>query len=190
MKIGKLSINIFALLLLVTSASKAQNNVGIGTNTPNASALLELQANDKGLLVPRVALTAVNSNAPIGAGIATSLLVYNTATAGTAPNDVYPGYYYWNGTRWVRWVSVIIERYTTPTFTFNAGTITNVTITGVTGCTSTSTAIVNLLGNWAVAPNLTIRHVEARTNEIRFQLENNDLFTNYGGVDFVVTIIR
>jgi hypothetical protein len=29
------------------------------------------------------------------------LLVYNTANAGTSPNQVVPGYYYWNGSRWV-----------------------------------------------------------------------------------------
>jgi hypothetical protein len=28
--------------------------------------------------------------------------VYNTATAGTAPNNVVPGYYYWNGSAWIQ----------------------------------------------------------------------------------------
>ncbi len=28
-----------------------------------------------------------------------SLLVYNTATAGTSPNNVTPGFYYWNGAK-------------------------------------------------------------------------------------------
>lgn len=32
----------------------AQNNVGIGTSTPDPSSLLEVKANDKGVLVPRV----------------------------------------------------------------------------------------------------------------------------------------
>ena len=64
------------LLILTCSflTSLAQNNVGIGTTTPNPKALLELQATDKGLLVPR--LTAVQMQAittpPNG------LLVYNT----------------------------------------------------------------------------------------------------------------
>lgn len=29
-------------------------------------------------------------------------MVYNTATAGTAPNNVTPGFYYWDGTQWIR----------------------------------------------------------------------------------------
>jgi hypothetical protein len=104
---------IFTLFFAINLNSKiiAQNNVGIGTNTPNASSLLELQATDKGLLVPRVVLVSKNNNAPIGAAVATSLLVYNTATAGVAPNDVYPGFYYWDGARWIRLTDYGVKKY-------------------------------------------------------------------------------
>src|ERR1039458_7151635 len=86
-------------LILNCSAQR----VGINTtgSLPNASALLDVDAapgNNMGILIPRISLTQTSSNAPIGASIATSLLVYNTATI----NDVTPGYYYWNGTIWVR----------------------------------------------------------------------------------------
>jgi hypothetical protein len=75
--------------------------VGIGSSafTPDASAMLEVQATNKGLLIPRVALTQTTSASPV-TNPATSLLVYNTATV----NDVTPGYYYWDGTKWVRLV--------------------------------------------------------------------------------------
>ena len=78
---------------------EADGDVGIGT-TPSASAKLDISATDRGLLIPRVALTAKNAAGPITAP-ATSLLVYNTATAGVSPNNVIPGYYYWNGAAWV-----------------------------------------------------------------------------------------
>lgn len=74
-------------------------SVGIGTSAPDASAQLDVVSTDKGVLVPRVALTAANAAAPVTTP-ATGLLVYNTATAGVAPDNVIPGYYYWNGTRW------------------------------------------------------------------------------------------
>ncbi|GIV27545.1 MAG: hypothetical protein KatS3mg027_1359 [Bacteroidia bacterium] len=79
-------------------------NIGINATgaLPNNSAGLDVDFTNKGILIPRVALTARNSNAPIGAGIANSLLVYNTATSGTFPNNVTPGYYYWDGTQWQR----------------------------------------------------------------------------------------
>ncbi|MES2285246.1 MAG: glycine-rich protein [Bacteroidota bacterium] len=88
-------------------ASFAQN-VGINTtgNAPNSSALLDINAspgNNKGVLIPRLPLTAANNGAPISPlpGVSeTGLMVFNTATAGVAPNDVVPGFYYWNGTAW------------------------------------------------------------------------------------------
>jgi len=80
----------------------ASGDVGIQTYPVTNSAALEISATNKGVLVPRVALTATNSNLPVGASIVASLLVYNTATAGTAPYDVIPGFYYWEGTQWVR----------------------------------------------------------------------------------------
>ncbi|PCI99860.1 MAG: hypothetical protein COB15_03485 [Flavobacteriales bacterium] len=76
------------------------DNIGMGTGTPDASALLELNSSSKGFLATRVALTATNAAGPITTP-ATGLLVYNTATAGAAPNNVSPGYYYWDGVEWV-----------------------------------------------------------------------------------------
>jgi hypothetical protein len=77
--------NLFcAALLLLSAFSKnaIAQNVGINATgaAPNASAILDVEATDKGFLIPRVALTQTSSNAPIGASIITSLLVYNTAT--------------------------------------------------------------------------------------------------------------
>lgn len=87
-------------------------NIGINVNgaSPNASALLDIDGSglpangQRGLLVPRVALTATNAASPVSAP-ATSLLVYNTATAGAVPNNVTPGYYYWDGAQWIRFAT-------------------------------------------------------------------------------------
>lgn len=92
------------IMLVLIGITQAQN-IGINGNgaTPDASAILDVSAaptNDKGMLVPRIALSATNVAAPVTAP-ATSLLVYNTATAGVSPNNVVPGYYYWDGTKWV-----------------------------------------------------------------------------------------
>lgn len=90
------------ILLFIYSGSYAQT--GIGTSTPNASAKLEVASTTQGFLPPRVALTATNVFSPIvgTSSAATGLLVYNTASAGNTPNNVVPGYYYWNGTVWVQ----------------------------------------------------------------------------------------
>ena len=91
-------LNALFFLLLVTP-SFAQ--VGIGTTAPDDSSLLEIKATNKGLLLPRVALTGSTDTATI-AFPATSLLIYNTATTGTSLNSVTPGYYYYTGTQWER----------------------------------------------------------------------------------------
>ena len=102
----KLKFILFALSFVALLQQAHSQNVGInGTGaTPAASAMLHVSSTNKGLLIPNVALTANNLAGPITSP-ETSLLVYNTATAGTAPNNVIPGYYYWNGTAWVRFVT-------------------------------------------------------------------------------------
>ncbi len=94
----------FVLLIGLLFSVQVFAQTGIGTTAPNASAKLEVAATDKGFLPPRVALTASNAFSPIvgTAANATGLLVYNTASAGATPNNVVPGYYYWNGTAWIQ----------------------------------------------------------------------------------------
>ncbi len=74
-------------------------NVGIGTTTPSAK--LEITSTNSGVMIPRVALTATTTASPITSP-ATSTLIYNTATTGTYPTNVTPGYYYWNGSGWIK----------------------------------------------------------------------------------------
>jgi len=88
------------LLLFCSIGAQAQVGISSATITPDASAMLEVRSTNSGLLVPRIALTMTTAAAPVTAP-ATSLLVYNTATAG----DVTPGYYYWSGSAWVRILS-------------------------------------------------------------------------------------
>lgn len=126
--------------LVILSSNAISQNVGINATgaAPNASAMLDVDATNKGLLIPRVALTSTTSNAPIGAGIANSLLVYNTATAGTAPNNVTPGYYYWDGTSWVRLLNNTGNNGTAWLTTGNAGTTVGTNYLGTSDNTSLS----------------------------------------------------
>ena len=79
--------------------------VGINTtgNNPSSYTLLDVDAgsdNNKGVLIPRIALSNVNTLAPITGttGDVVSLLVYNTNASVTGGNGA--GYYYWDGSRW------------------------------------------------------------------------------------------
>ncbi|MBS1757260.1 MAG: hypothetical protein JSU03_08280, partial [Bacteroidetes bacterium] len=72
------------LLLLIASVAMlygtAQNNVGIGTTTPNASSKLEINSNNSGLLIPR--LTAAQRMAI--SSPANGLLVFDIDSAAFA----------------------------------------------------------------------------------------------------------
>jgi hypothetical protein len=94
-----MKLKIVINLLIVICALHATAQTGIGTTTPNASAKLEVYATNKGFLPPRIALTGTLDVVTI-ASPATGLVIYNTVTAGTSPNNVLPGYYYWDGAKW------------------------------------------------------------------------------------------
>jgi hypothetical protein len=87
------------LSIVIISTTNQAQTIGIGTSTPHPSAQLDVYGTDKGLLIPRVALTAANVASPV-TDPAVGLLVFNTDSAGTDPNKVIPGFYYWNGTQW------------------------------------------------------------------------------------------
>lgn len=69
----------------------------------NTNAILELRSasQNKGMLLPRVALSAINLSAPFSVHIA-GIMIYNTQTAGTGNNKVTPGLYYNDGTQWYK----------------------------------------------------------------------------------------
>jgi hypothetical protein len=98
--------------------------IGIGTNTPDPAAMLEVSSSNKGLLIPRVALTGINDVTTIPSAPA-SLLVYNTATAGAAGLEVIPGYYYWNGTLWLNLVTYSLQQNINANGKFLSGDGTN-----------------------------------------------------------------
>lgn len=91
--------------VLFAFALVANAQVGIGTPTPNAAAALDVEAAKKGMLIPRVNLISKDDIAPIDideANMPESLLVYNNVASGVAPNNVYPGFYYWLNDHWER----------------------------------------------------------------------------------------
>lgn len=86
------------ILLMFSASIVMAQNVGINTTgaAPDAGAGLDVNFNNKGVLIPRVNIANLNTIAPIVGSATVSMLVYNTnATTGV-------GYHYWDGTSWVR----------------------------------------------------------------------------------------
>lgn len=97
--------NFIKSLIIITIpflVNESYAQVGVGTTTPRGA--LDINSTTQGVVIPAVALvnvvtqTAVN---PQGGAIPAGTIVYNTATSGASPNNVSPGLYFWNGTRWI-----------------------------------------------------------------------------------------
>lgn len=91
---------VFFLGAAGTHVSFAQT--GIGTPMPDSDAMLEIESNDKGVLIPRLELVESSQPTPLANHVA-GMIVYNTATSRTGTADqVSPGFYFNDGTRWLR----------------------------------------------------------------------------------------
>lgn len=77
---------LFTLFTFITITIYAQ--VGIGTTTPDASSILELESTTQGMLTPRM----LESERDLITTPATGLLIYQT--------DNISGFYYYNGSAW------------------------------------------------------------------------------------------
>lgn len=144
---------------------KAQN-IGINSTgaTPNNSAMLDIDAapgNNKGLLIPRVALTDTADVTTITTP-ATSLQVYNTNVAMAGGNGV--GYYSYNGTKWIYTVAptdgpgtageVLTSQGTAAPPQWAPPATTSSAGGGPTGCADCiTTTAVGTFGNWATCRN-------------------------------------
>lgn len=137
----------------------AQDNVGIGTTTPNQRALLDLSSNDKGLLVPR--MTTAQRLAIATAGMPDEgLLVYDTS------NQTF---FYWDGTQWVEmptpsdgdWIVNGTDMYSGPTGFTGIGTTTptaklhtvgSLRFEGLATGADTTVLIIDAAGNVSTRP--------------------------------------
>ena len=88
------------LLFAFTWGVNAIAQVGINTASPNPSSILDIRANDKGILIPQVHLQSLTDQSTISNGNVKSLLVFNTNT------QIGEGYCYWDGTLWRRFANI------------------------------------------------------------------------------------
>lgn len=94
-----LPVLLIAIASLFSTAVHAQGGVKIGQNptTINPNAVVEIESNNKGLLLPRVALSSLTNPAPLSAFVK-GMVVFNTAST----DSILPGLYFSEGTKWVK----------------------------------------------------------------------------------------
>src|SRR5574343_291697 len=135
--------NLLFVITLFSGFFSFAQNVGINATgaLPNSSAMLDVSATNKGILIPRVALTGTTDVTTIP-GASNWLTVFNTATV----SDVTTGIYYWNGTVWVK---------------VGSGPVTDWQITGNSG----TTAGTNFIGTTDAQAFVTKTGGNAAANE-------------------------
>lgn len=113
-----LTITVWASFLFnATAQSIGINSTG---SSPATSAMLDISSSNKGMLIPRVALSSISDNTTI-ASPAPSLLVFNTNNGITGGNGA--GYYFWNSSQWVKLLSLSdVGVFSGWSLTGNAGT--------------------------------------------------------------------
>jgi len=79
----------YKILFLFFNTLVLYGQVGIGTTSPDSSAILEIKADNKGILLPKI--TAAQKTAIVSP--ATGLIIYQT--------DGVAGFWYYNGSAWV-----------------------------------------------------------------------------------------
>lgn len=83
--------------IIIATGVTVSAQVGVNTDSPDQSAILDVKSINKGFLPPRIALNSTTDIVTIPSP-ATGLFVYNTG-AGTLTTK---GYYYWDGAKWTR----------------------------------------------------------------------------------------
>ncbi|WP_299363529.1 hypothetical protein [Winogradskyella sp.] len=187
--------NIIYITALIICSSMASAQTGVGTLTPDPDAALEVSATDKGLLLPRIALTNSTLAAPLSAH-KEGMAVYNTATAG----DVTPGYYYNDGTQWVRvgsgteTVTTLVDNGDgTYTYTSEDGTVSNITApepwygTDDNAAATDNTEDIYTMGNVGIATETPSHNLDIAplTGATSLRLKSN----NTGGVNLAAKMV-
>lgn len=117
-------------IALISTVGLAQTKITTTGGTPNVNpdAALEIEAEDKGLLLPRVELTSLGSPLPLTDHVE-GMTVYNTNTV--AEENIFPGFYYNDGSKWGKMSTAddrAVKFFYMPSIVFD----TSVSDTGVT----------------------------------------------------------
>lgn len=111
--------------MMLLPVTLAFGQVGLGTDSPASSSVLDITSANKGVLIPRVALSSTIDKAPLSGNIPVGTMVFNTVNAGTGVQSVIPSVYVWDGAEWVfpaaigRTKSQVIKFSNSPTSTMN-----------------------------------------------------------------------
>ncbi|REC48500.1 hypothetical protein DRF67_06635 [Chryseobacterium pennipullorum] len=154
-------------------STSAYAQVGINTNTPHASSVLDINSSNKGVLFPQYDLTVLNSTSTPVANPADGLMIYNKGGTSTYPT----GYYTWIRNQWQRTILAGSEPQSM-TLIINPGIlIPQGSTNNLTG--NLSVASNKITGASLAANNATI-NLPAGKYIIRYSVDSNNANNNSG----------
>jgi hypothetical protein len=168
----KTSIYIVCMITFLFGARiKAQ--VGINTNTPNTSSVLDINSSNKGVLFPQYDLTVLNSTSIPIANPADGLMIYNKGGA-----SIYPhGYYVWIRNQWQRAILSGSEPQTM-SLTINPGVLIP---TGSTNNTLTNFVVAsNKITGASLGSDTSTITLPAGTYILRYSVDSSNANNNNG----------
>ena len=180
-----MSVKTFFFISFLLFRLELSSQVGIGTSSPSASAMLDVNSSSKGFIPPRIALTSINDVSTINSP-ATGLLIINTATAGTAPNNVFPGYYYFDGTKWQHILNpssnfikkTVLINSVAPSSTISGTT----TISAWSGSYTASGGTVEVRANFTAYSNTNYNAATFKLLRDGTEIDNVPFYFNYSGI--------
>ena len=147
---------------LIFNIPSIAQNIAINNDgsLPVPGAMLDIKSSSKGILIPRISLTGTNDILSVPLRIE-SLLIYNTSSV-SGLNAVAPGFYYWNGTLWVR-------------FTTNTNSLMSAWLLGGNPGTSASTHFIGTTDN----NSLVIKVNNQKAGYVGVETNDGNVFWGY-----------
>lgn len=175
---------LFTFLIGVLSMSYTGfSQVAIGTTEIESDAIFQLESDDKGLLIPKVALLSRDDVVTVTPSSVEGLLVYNTIQSGIGNLRVNEGFYYWDGTLWVR---LYTEGYTEQFMQSNALRAQNQTDTYTLPnldndfvAPYTGTYQIHVIGHYAAAGPANSSFEAVGYSEIMLEIDNSKVASSF-----------
>jgi hypothetical protein len=98
MRLHLLHFNLVLLFCFSALTTIAQLKLGDNATTLNSASILELESTNKGLVFPRLSLSATNASTPLPVSLLSGTVVYNTNASIVGGSGV--GLYVWTGSAW------------------------------------------------------------------------------------------
>jgi hypothetical protein len=161
------------LLVCIFNLNAAYSQIKLGDNPTeiDPNSLLELESSNQGLLFPRLVLTSTTSASPLTSHIA-GMTVYNTQSQ----NDVLPGLYYNDGSKWVKINSSAYGYLTSPAF-IGTSPVNTLSITGLINGNPESDEIVSIDPNTGQLKKLSPSSISKAKEKVVIANSGQSIFT-------------